>query len=105
MQQRLIELQLQRGRLLDKIANQRAMLARQARPLTGMLHLGDRVSEIARECKRTALEHPLTLALAIGVVVVVRPRTVLRWVRRGFVAWRSWGTIRSALSRYLAPTR
>lgn len=105
MQQRLIELQLQRGRLLERIANQRAALARQSRPLTGALHVGDRVSEIARDCKRTALEHPLTLALAIGVVVVIRPRTVLRWARRGFVAWRSWSAIRSALSRYLAPPR
>jgi hypothetical protein len=105
MQQRLIELQLQRGRLLERIANQRAQFAHHAEPVERLLHLGDRATAIARECKRTALEHPLTLALAVGAVVVLRPRTVWRWTRRGFLAWRSVGAVRAAFARYLAPTR
>jgi hypothetical protein len=99
MQQRLIELQLQRGRLLERIANQRAQLAHHAEPVDRLLHLGDRAAAIARECKRTAIEHPLTLAVAVGAVLVFRPRTVWRWTRRGF------GAIRSALARYVAPQR
>ncbi|MCP5280755.1 MAG: YqjK-like family protein [Rhodoferax sp.] len=105
MQQRLIELQLQRGRLLERIANQRAQLAHHAEPVDRLLHLGDRAAAIARECKRTAIEHPLTLAVAVGAVLVFRPRTVWRWTRRGFLAWRSFGAIRSALARYVAPQR
>ena len=105
MQQRLIELQLQRGRLLERIENQRTQLARQTKPVDRLLHLGDRASAIARECKRTAMENPLTLALVVGVIVVLRPRTVWRWTQRGFLAWRGYGAIRSAVARYIAPLR
>jgi len=103
MQQRLIELQLQRGRLLERIANQREVLARQAAPVTRVLQLGDRLTETIQECKRMALAHPLTLAVAVGVVVVLRPRRALHWAQRGFVAWRSWRVVRSAFYRYVAP--
>lgn len=103
MQQRLIELQQQRGRLLERIASQRALLGRQSQPMTRVLHLGDRVGEMAAQCKRTALEHPVAVAVLVGAVVVLRPRTVLRWARRGFFAWRSWGAISSIISRYAAP--
>lgn len=105
MQQRLIELQQQRGRLLERIANQRASLARQTRPLIRVLHFGDRVGEVAAQCRRTALEHPMALAVIVGTVVVLRPGTVFRWARRGFFAWRSWGAVTSAIARYIAAPR
>jgi len=55
MQQRLIELQQQRGRLLERIANQRASLVTQTQPIARLLNFGDRVGEVAAQCKRTAL--------------------------------------------------
>ncbi|HQX59339.1 MAG: hypothetical protein KBF63_04730 [Rhodoferax sp.] len=103
MQQRLIELQQQRGRLLERIANQRASLVTQTQPIARLLNFGDRVGEVAAQCKRTALEHPLAVAVAVGAVIVLRPRTVFRWVQRGFFAWRSWGAVTSAISHYIAP--
>ncbi len=105
MQQRLIELQLQRGRLLERIAHQRERLGEQTEPVTRVLQLGDRVSDIASQCKRTAIENPLTMAALAGLVLVIRPRAVMRWAQRGFVAWRSWNALRSAFSRYMAPPR
>ncbi len=105
MQQRLIELQQQRGRLLERIAHQRNALGQQTEPVVRVLHLGDRVADMARECKRTIIENPLTTAAVVGAVVVMRPRALLRWAQRGFLAWRSWNTVRSALARYIAPTR
>lgn len=100
MQQRLIELQLQRGRLLDRIAQQRDALGQQTEPVARMLHLGDRVAAIASQCKRTVIENPLTTAAVLGVALVIRPRAMLRWAQRGFLAWRSWNSLRSALARY-----
>ena len=105
MQQRLIELQLQRGRLLERIAHQRNALGQQTEPAARVLHLGDRVADIAGEVKRTVIENPLTTAAFLGVVVVIRPRAVLRWAQRGFFAWRSWNTVRSALAHYITASR
>lgn len=105
MQQRLIELQLQRGRLLERIAHQRDALGQQTEPVVRVLQFGDRVADIARQCKRTVTENPLTTAAILGAVLVIRPRGVMRWVQRGFFAWRSWNTLRSAVTRYISPPR
>ncbi len=105
MQQRQTELQLQRGRLLERIAHQRDTLGQQTKPLVRVLHVGDRVADIAGECKRTVIENPLTTAAVLAVVVVIRPRAVLRWAQRGFFAWRSWNTVRSTLTRYITSPR
>jgi hypothetical protein len=102
MQKRLIELQLQRGRLLERIAHQRQTLALQVRPVAHTLHVGDRLSDAMAQCKRFAQEHPLAVAAAVGAVVVLRPGGVLRWTRRGLVAWRTWSSVRSALPGFLA---
>jgi hypothetical protein len=102
MQQRLIELQLQRGRLLERIANQRHVLAVQTRPVTRALHVGDRMSSFADQCKLFALQHPLAVAAAVGAVVFLRPTGVLRWTRRGFFAWRTWASVRTALPGFVA---
>ena len=105
MQQRLIELQLQRGRLLERIANQRDALGQHTKPLVRVLQLGDRVADIAGQCKRTVIENPLTTAAVLVTVLVMRPRRVMRWAQRGFIAWRSWNTVRSAFARYITPLR
>lgn len=105
MQRRLIELQLERGRLLERIAHQRDALGQQTEPWVRVLHLGDRVADIAGECKRTIIQNPLTTAAVVGAVVVLRPRALLRWAQRGFFAWRSWNTVRAALTHYVAPNR
>lgn len=105
MQQRLIELQLQRGRLLERIAHQRDALGQQTEPVVRVLQVGDRVADIARECKRIVVENPLTTAAVLGAMVVMGPRAVLRWAQRGFLAWRSWNTLRSAFARYITPPR
>lgn len=44
--------------------------------------------------------------VAAGVVLlVIRPKTALRWARRAFVAWRVWLSFREFLERRLPPTR
>ena len=101
MQQRLIELQLQRGRLLERVAQQRDALGQQTRPVVHVLQLGDRVADLARQCKRTIVENPLTSAAVLGAVWLIRPRGVMRWAQRGLFAWRNWNAVRSAFVRYV----
>lgn len=102
MQERLIELQLQRGRLLERIAQQRRTLAVQTRPVTRALHVGDRLVDGFDRCKWFALQHPLTVTAVVGALVILRPATVMRWARRGFIAWRTWGAMRTALPGFLS---
>lgn len=105
MQERLIELQRQRGRLLERVAHERQLLAVQVQPVAHVLRVGDRLGDLFARCRRFALQHPLTVAAVVGAVLVLRPTGTLRWARRGFVAWRSWNALRGSvpalLSRWL----
>ncbi len=102
MQQRLIELQRQRARLLERIAHERRSLAIQIQPVARVLHVGDRLADLFARCRRFALQHPLTVAAVVGAVLVLRPAGTLRWARRGLVAWRSWNALRGALPTVLS---
>ena len=101
MQQRLIELHQQRGRLLERIATQRGELALQVEPLGRMFELGERVAGLAREVRAFALRHPVAVAAAAGALVLLRPRAVLRWSGRGLLAWRTWRSVRPLLPDWL----
>ncbi len=101
MQQRLIELQLQRGRLLERIASQRHDLAQAGAPVAHALHFGDRVTDWINRGKRFLLAHPVAVGAAVVVLVVVRPAGVVRWTRRGFTLWRTWTTLRAAVPTFL----
>ena len=101
MQRRLIELQQQRGRLLERIASQRTTLAVHTRPLARTLQVGDRLDGWWQQCKQFAVRHPLAVAGVVGAVVILRPATVLHWTRRSLVAWRTWTAVRQALPGFL----
>lgn len=101
MQKRLNELRLQRGRLLERIAHQRDTLARQAHPLARGLRVGERLDNWFQQCKQVALQHPVAVVTVVGAVVILRPAFVLRWTRRGFIAWRTWLALRRDLPGFL----
>lgn len=102
MQERLIELQLQRGLLLERIASQRRTLALQMQPVARTLHVGDQLRSWVDQSKLFALRHPLTVTAMVAAVVLLRPAGVLRWARRGFFAWRTVNAVRSALPGFLS---
>ncbi len=105
MQERLIELHQQRGRLLERIAVQRNTLSRQLAPLQGVLNIGDRVSDraarLVQDGKGFVQRHPLAIAAAVAAVVVLKPRTVLRWTRRGLSVWRTWRSVQTLVPGFL----
>lgn len=97
MDQRLIELQLKRGRLLERIAMQRTTLARQVVPLRLALDTTDRAIAVVRDSARFVRQHPAGVAALVAVTVALRSRVVWRWLQRGFFVWRSWRALRSRL--------
>jgi hypothetical protein len=90
MQEKLIELHQQRGRLQERIAAQRQVLSQQLAPLQSALDVSDRTTRLVQDAKDFVQKHPLGIGLAIVAMMVLKPRTVLRWTQRGLFAWRTW---------------
>lgn len=101
MQDKLIELHQQRGRLLERIASQRQLLVQQMAPLQGALDVSDRTARLVQDAKAFVQNHPLGVALAIAALVVFKPRTVLRWTQRGLFAWRTWRGLHTLVPGFL----
>lgn len=99
MTNRLIELAVKRGRLQERIAGQRATLARQALPLVDALAMTDQVVVTGRRGLDYLRAHPGQLAGAVAVLAVLRPKRVWRWGQRAFVAWEIWRRVRGRLER------
>lgn len=106
MPNREIELALKRGRLQERIAGQRAMLAAQAAPIAAALASTDRAVAIGRAGIAYVKRHPVGVGAAIVALAILRPRRVWRWGRRAFVAWGIWKKLRHRLeSAGLVPRR
>ncbi len=101
MNQSLTDLYLQRGRLLERIASQRATLAWQLVPLQNASDAGSRVMAMLRGGVQYLKSHPLPVALAVLALVLLKPRRALRWAGRGLFLWRSWRALRAWLPESL----
>jgi hypothetical protein len=99
MEKRLIELHLQRGRLVERIAQQRSTLARQLAPVRVACDTTDLVLAAARDAVSFVQRHPLGVAAFAAALVAVRPRRAWRWLTRGFLVWRSWRALHGGLAR------
>jgi len=97
--QKLIDLAVERGRLLERISSQRQLLAQQLQPLGEAMGTADRVVAGARDCGDYLKRHPELVATSVAVLVILRPSRVWRWARRGIVAWRTWRMLRRELSQ------
>ena len=92
------ELQLRRGRLLERIAVQRATLARDAEPLGAALHKTDQLIVRARAAADYLKRHSGVAALGVAALLVMRGGGLVRWGRRGFFAWRLWRTYQDKMA-------
>ncbi len=97
MDDRLIELYVQRGRLRERISVQRLQLARELAPLGGALQLIDRSRAVLHQAGQWLKTHPAVLCALVVAVLVWRPRVVFRSLRWGYSAWRSWTRLRGWL--------
>lgn len=94
MNQRLIDLHRQQGRLVERIAGQRLALASQLLPLQRAAVASDRFLVALRDRVQTLKQHPLAVAVAVLGWVLFKPGRVWRWGSKGLFLWRSWRALR-----------
>lgn len=81
---RLAEFRTRREQLIARAAVQRAEFVRELRPLSGPIATAGRVFAGITWLRR----HPLAMAVAVAVVVAIRPRRILSGVGQGIALWR-----------------
>lgn len=90
----------QRGRLLERIAQQRNSLQAQWEPIGRAASTGDRVLAAAQSARQYVQAHRATFTVALAVtsvaLVVAKPGRAWRLAKSGFVLWRGWRAVQSA---------
>jgi|SRR5262252_8523264 hypothetical protein len=94
MKQRLTEIHARRQRLIAKAAAERRAIALSIDAWRKPLGAAERMLAAVHYVRA----HPIALVLAAATVTVVAPRRTIRWVRRGFVLWRSYRWVVRALT-------
>ena len=101
MQRQIAEIHQRRGRLLERVAIQRAVLADQCYPVHAALDRTDRFLGGIWSAVHYLRTHPIgSAALAFATLYVVRPARAWRWSARAFSAWQTWRMLRE---RFGAP--
>ncbi|HRI91581.1 MAG TPA: YqjK-like family protein [Accumulibacter sp.] len=98
MNQELIDIAVERGRLIERISNQRQILARDLQPVAESLHTADRAIISVRQGAAYLNQHPEIVAVGVAVLIVVKPGRVWRWSKRGYFAWRALSALRRQLT-------
>lgn len=89
---------IQRGRLLERINQQRAALAVELAPAVGMLETADQVIAGAEKTRRWASENPLVAGAGLVALLVWRPRGAVKLIKNGAIGWRALRLIRRLLA-------
>jgi hypothetical protein len=90
----------QRGRLLERIAQQRVVLQVQWEPLQQAASKADRVLAATAAVRRYIQAHRRAFTLSLSVTCValmlIKPGRSWRLLKSGFVVWRGWRAVQSA---------
>lgn len=97
MDAKLVDLYVQRGRLRERIGAQRVKLTQELAPLGDALRTVDRARALLHQTRQWMTANPGVVAAAGVALVIWRPRTLLRYARWGFFAWRNWSRWRDWL--------
>ena len=100
MDQRLIDIGVRRGRLIERIASQRALLGQQMQPVHSILNATDRGLAGVRTGFAYLRQHPGIVVAAIVLLAVVKPRRAWRWARRSLIAWQTWRSLSARLAAF-----
>ncbi len=90
MSEALNRLAARRSLLVDRAAAQRNALAQTVEPWRPRLALADQ----GVAAYRYLAQHPILVAGAALLFVVLRPRQAGRWLRRGWVVWQIGRSLR-----------
>jgi YqjK-like protein len=93
MNERLIKLAERRAILVAKADSQRDLLEQTAASWRKPLALADQGLSAIHYLR----QNPLLLAGTAVVVAVLRPRRILKWTQRGWIAWRLTRSLRRKL--------
>lgn len=97
----LTERAIQRGRLLERISQQRTALALSYAPLTDALNAADQVVAGAERARRWVSNNPLAVGVGLFILVVWRPKGMLKLARNGVLGWRTLRFVRQKLGALL----
>ena len=98
MSRKIDELLLKRGRLIERIAGQRAALRQDFVPVAQSLDTVDRGVAGIQAGLAYVPRHALAFSSAAGVLLLFRGKSALRWSARVFSLWKSWRVVQMALS-------
>lgn len=97
MNKQLLALHQERGRLLERVAYQRAMLVVQLQPLQKTSDMGHRIITMAQAGFAFLRSHPVGVVAALSALVLLRPSGSWRLLRRSLMLWHSWRRVRAWL--------
>jgi hypothetical protein len=98
MNHQLNDLHLRRGRLLERIAGQRATLGQELEPLAAALDTTDRLLARAHAAINYLKAHPAVVGIAFAALLITKPRRTLRWSRRTYAVWQTWRVLRERMT-------
>ena len=93
MNSRVVQLALKQQQLQLRCATQRLQLQQQIRPILPLFVLGDRL----RAGMDFIRQRPYFFAATAVLLLAIRPRKTLRWLRRGLFAWQFFSRLRNPL--------
>lgn len=86
----LSDLHVRRGRLIERIATQRATLGREMRPAYNLLYKVDRLVVRVHLIIDYVKQHPSVVVLGVAGLFFIKIERAWRWAKRGFFAWQTW---------------
>ena len=89
---------VRRGRLLERINQQRSALSVELAPVVGILNTADQVVAGAERTRRWVSKNPLIAGAGLIALLVWRPKGVLKLAKNGAVGWRAFRLLRSLLA-------
>lgn len=93
------ELLVQRGRLLERISQQRIQLTQLAAPWVAAAGTIEGWLTKLRSGMAYVQQHPQPALLVSALLVLLGPKRSLRNARRALVLWRSWKWVQARLVR------
>ena len=93
---------IQRGRLLERISQQRIALAVSCAPLADALNAADQVVAGAERTRRWIGENPIAVGVGLFILVLWRPKGALKIASKGLLGWRTLRFIRQKVGPLLA---
>lgn len=89
---------VRRGRLLERITQQRSALAQELAPIAGILNTADQIVAGAEKTRRWIGENPVVAGIGLIALVIWRPKGALKLAKNGAIGWRTLRLVRRLLA-------